>query len=151
MVTIERISGEAYDLAGPLVTRLLSELREGGDDSGPQDTQRIKRAWQETKNTVTLIARSDNGEAIGVATVVENFAIYADGHYGVINELYVVPEYRSQRVGEMLLEAIRDLGKERNWKRIDVTAPGGDKWERTRAFYERHGYVFTGPKLKLVL
>jgi GNAT superfamily N-acetyltransferase len=151
MVTIETIHGEAYDLAGPLVERLLAELREGGDDSGAQDTNRVKRAWQETKNTVTFIARSKTGEAVGVATVVENFAIYADGHYGVINELYVVPEHRSQKVGEKLLDAIRQLGEERDWHRIDVTAPGGDKWARTCAFYERHGYVFTGPKLKLLI
>ena len=151
MVTIERIKGEAYALAGPLVARLLDELRDGGDDSGLQDTERVIKAWKETEGTVTLIARSESGDAIGVATLVENFAIYADGHYGVINELYVVPEHRCHKVGEKLLEAIAAFGIERGWRRIDVTAPGGDKWERTRAFYERHGYVFTGPKLKLLL
>jgi len=35
--------------------------------------------------------------------------------------------------------------------RIDVTAPESARRERTRRFYQRQGYSFTGPKLKLLL
>jgi hypothetical protein len=32
-----------------------------------------------------------------------------------------------------------------------VTAPPGDAWKRTVAFYEANGFVFTGPKLRRAL
>jgi hypothetical protein len=41
------------------------------------------------------------------------------------------------------------VARERGWRRLDVTAPPGDAWRRTVAFYEKNGFVFTGPKLRL--
>jgi hypothetical protein len=32
-----------------------------------------------------------------------------------------------------------------------VTAPESERWRRTRRFYERGGFTFVGPKLKLRL
>ncbi|HOY05823.1 MAG TPA: GNAT family N-acetyltransferase, partial [Saprospiraceae bacterium] len=46
----------------------------------------------------TLLAM-DEGEVVGVITLVETISLYAGGHIGVLNELYVVPEYRSEGVG----------------------------------------------------
>ena len=88
---------------------------------------------------------------VGVITISEAFAIYANGHYGVINEMFVLPEYRSRGVGALLLEAAKDLGRRRGWRRIDVTAPESERWHRTRHFYESQGFRYTGPKLKYVL
>jgi hypothetical protein len=34
---------------------------------------------------------------------------------------------------------------------IEATAPPGARWDRSVAFYERNGFVFTGRKLKLLL
>jgi GNAT superfamily N-acetyltransferase len=97
-----------------------------------------------------LLARAD-GRDVGVLTLTEQFAIYAGGRYGVIDELYVAPEHRSAGVGARLLEAAAALGATRGWRRLDVTAPPGTAWERTVRFYENHGFVFTGPKLRLDL
>lgn len=88
---------------------------------------------------------------MGVLTLTDHFAIYAGGRYGVIDELYVAPGHRSAGVGGMLLEAAKTLGREKAWRRLDVTAPAGEAWERTVRFYEARGFVFTGPKLRCVL
>lgn len=145
---------EAKDLpvVFDLVERLLRELGEEGDDLGELQTETVVRDWTSLgERTVALLAETSAGEAVGVATVVETFAIYANGLYGIINEMYVAPSHRSAGVGARLIEEVLALGRARGWSRVDVTAPESARWERTRRFYESQGFAFTGPKLKIVL
>jgi GNAT superfamily N-acetyltransferase len=95
----------------------------------------------------TLLALDPDGDPAGVITLVETISIYAGGYIGVINELYVVPEYRSEGVGKMLLDAAKALAAERGWTRLEVTTPG-DEYERTLRFYEREGFFKIGPRYK---
>lgn len=98
----------------------------------------------------TLLAFNDNGDAVGVLTMVESLALYAGGRIGVINELYVVPPYRSEGVGKMLLDAAKELAEERGWQRLEVTTPGA-QYEKTLRFYEREGFMPIGPRYKYPL
>jgi GNAT superfamily N-acetyltransferase len=98
----------------------------------------------------TLLAFNDDGDAVGVLTLVESLALYAGGRIGVINELYVVPPYRSEGVGKILLEAAKNLADERGWQRLEVTTPG-KQYEKTLKFYEREGFLPIGPRYKFEL
>lgn len=98
----------------------------------------------------TLLAFNDDGDAVGVLTMVESLALYAGGRIGVINELYVVPPYRSEGVGKMLLDAAKELAEERGWQRLEVTTPGA-QYEKTLRFYEREGFMPIGPRYKYPL
>jgi GNAT superfamily N-acetyltransferase len=98
----------------------------------------------------TLLAFNDDGEAVGVLTLVESLGIYAGGRIGVINELYVVPPYRSEGVGKILLDAAKKLADERGWQRLEVTTPG-EQYEKTLRFYEREGFFPIGPRYKFEL
>ena len=98
----------------------------------------------------TLLALNDDGDAVGVLTLVESLALYAGGRIGVINELYVVPPYRSEGVGKMLLDAAKDLASERGWQRLEVTTPG-EQYAKTLRFYEREGFMPIGPRYKFPL
>lgn len=98
----------------------------------------------------TLLAMNDDGEAVGVLTLVESLALYAGGRIGVINELYVVPPYRSEGVGKILLDAAKELAEERGWQRLEVTTPG-EQYEKTLRFYEREGFLPIGPRYKIEL
>jgi GNAT superfamily N-acetyltransferase len=133
--------------------RLLVELGEEGEELGELDHDRVLAGWRERPGKYdVLVARSDTGgEIAGILTLTTAFAIYANGEYGVIDEMYVAPDHRSAGCGAMLVSAARDIGLQRGWTRIDVTAPESGRWERTRRFYEKQGFVFTGPKLKLLL
>jgi len=97
----------------------------------------------------TLLAM-DEEEVVGIVTLSESISLYAGGHIGVINELYVVPEYRSEGVGKILLDAAKNLGEERGWVRLEVTTPG-DEYERTLRFYEREGFISIGPRYKYLI
>ncbi len=88
---------------------------------------------------------------VGLLTLTESQAAYAGGAYGVMDELYVLPEFRSHQVGKALIEQAKTIAQQRGWKRIAVTAPTDKKWHRTVQFYEKNGFTFTGPKLKWVI
>lgn len=135
-----------------LVAYLLHELGEEGDETGDLQAAALASAWREGKSRHrAFVAYSAGGTAVGVATVTEAFALYANGYYGIINEMFVMPDHRGAGIGAALIEAVKAAGQSRGWRRIDVTAPESPRWARTRGFYERAGFVFTGPKLKLLL
>jgi GNAT superfamily N-acetyltransferase len=151
-VLIERLTAGEARVVFDWVFRLLNELGEEGHELGALAEQKVLLAWQESPDRFhVFVAKNDSGEIIGILTLAEAFAIYANGNYGIINEMYVAPQYRSVGVGAVLVEAVKEFGKQKSWARIDVTAPESERWNRTRRFYEKQGFVFTGPKLKFLL
>jgi GNAT superfamily N-acetyltransferase len=150
-IKIKTVHGDECDIVLPYVEKLLVELGEEGDDLGELDAEKVKRVWQDTPGSVAFVAYTDDDEVAGIMTVAECFAVYANGNYGVINEMFVEPQYRSHGIGGRLVETAILWGRERGWQRIDVTAPESDRWIKARQFYEKQGFVFTGPKLKLFL
>ncbi|MFN0014154.1 MAG: GNAT family N-acetyltransferase [Saprospiraceae bacterium] len=98
-------------------------------------------------HSTLLAVDDDTDEVAGVITVVESLSLSAGGRYGVINELFVLPEYRSEGVGKMLLDFAKDIGEQRGWTRIEVTTPG-DEFDKTLRFYEREGFWKIGPRYK---
>ena len=95
----------------------------------------------------TLLALDGDDDIVGILTLVESIALYAGGMIGVINELYVVPEYRSEGVGKMLLTQAKELAENKGWRRLEVTTPG-DNYPKTLRFYEREGFFRIGPRYK---
>lgn len=84
-------------------------------------------------------------------TVTDIYTIYAEGRLGIIQELYVLPEYRSKKVGHELIKKVLEFAKSKGWRRIEVGAPDREVWARTMKFYLKEGFVEIGPRLKLVL
>jgi GNAT superfamily N-acetyltransferase len=151
-VTVTQVDVAQASTVMGLVEQLLRELGEEGDETGPLDGTALANVWRAREDQhFAFLARVGDSPAVGVVTVVETFAVYAGGPYGVINEMYVAPGYRSSGVGACLIEAVKALGRAKGWKRVDVTAPESARWARTQRFYERLGFTFTGPKLKLLL
>lgn len=143
---------EERDLVVALVRKLLRELEGENDEFAGIDQEKMLRELAENAARFNAFAAFNaRGECVGLLTLVETFALYAGGNYGVIDEMYVAPEYRSRGAGKMLLAAAKELGRQKRWLRLDVTAPPEVEWQRTVNFYEREGFVFTGPKLRCKL
>jgi GNAT superfamily N-acetyltransferase len=152
MILIEELGIAQADQVIGLVNKLAVELGGEDDEFGGLDKKKILADWEANKEKfVAFVAIAENGEVLGMITIAESFAIYAGGCYGAINELYVPPKHRDKNVGKMLVETAKDYGRDRGWKRLDVTAPPGDKWQRTVNFYLREGFTHTGPKLRFML
>ena len=151
MFKIENAGHEKAELVFDFVVRLLKELEDDPDEFRHLDFKKIAGEWKQMGDRFNaFIALDDSDNPAGIITLVENFAVYANGSYGIINEMYVRPDLRSTGLGKRLIETVKEYAKIRGWVRIDVTAPPGEKWRRTVGFYEREGFTFTGPKLRFL-
>ena len=151
MYRIEELTYDNREMVLHNVLNLLAELREDPSEEASVDKSKVVRDWLMNRDRHRVYVALDNDRIVGILTLQECFAIYANGSYGVINELYVVPDYRSKGVGKTLVDKAAAVARMKGWRRLDVTAPAGDKWQRTVNFYLREGFVHTGPKLKLML
>ena len=98
-----------------------------------------------------LLAYHDEKVA-GFLALSESRALYAEGTFGTIPELYVRPAFRSCNVGTALVAEATKLSRVRRWTRLEVTTPPLPQFDRTLAFYERQGFSISGGrKMKLSL
>lgn len=99
-----------------------------------------------------FVAKNEHATPIGFITLFEGYALYAEGAFGTIPELFVRPEFRSQNIGLRLVEQAKTFGRSRGWKRLEVTTPPLPQFDKTLVFYEREEFTITGGrKLKVVL
>ncbi|AVR94875.1 GNAT family N-acetyltransferase [Pseudoduganella armeniaca] len=99
--------------------------------------------WMDDGRYTVLLAFVDERPA-GVVTVAESHALYAGGKIGIVQECYVAADYRSHGVGSALLEGVQALAPGRGWAALELCTPPLPQFERTLAFYQRHGLVPVG-------
>ncbi|WP_354259833.1 GNAT family N-acetyltransferase [Bradyrhizobium sp. F1.13.3] len=99
-----------------------------------------------------FLAVSDE-RPVGIIMLSESAALFASGTYGIITELYVVPDQRSSGVAMRLIEAAVELGTTKGWGQLEVGAPNQPVWSRNpnSALYLKAGFAEIGPRLKLPL
>jgi GNAT superfamily N-acetyltransferase len=83
-----------------------------------------------------LLAEAD-GELGGMVQVNERFSTWDGGHYGYIEDFFVVEERRGQGIGAVMLARIEEEGRARGWVRLDLDVLADN--DATR-LYERAGY-----------
>jgi len=149
----------AQPVDAPMIARLVGELlREITDAIGRQafayslvDTEARARAWLEEGSYTVLLAR--DGESVaGFLTLSECRALYAEGRFGILAELYVCPDRRSHGVGRALVAEAKRVAGLKGWARLEVTTPPLPQFDRALAFYERQGFTVSGGrKMKMKL
>jgi len=155
-ITIERgTTDDAQELAemvGELLAEIMSVIGTQTFHFDRDETiGRLKDCLVLEKYFV-FIARNNGENGIGFFALHESDALYAEGSFGTIPELYVRPEYRSKNIGHSLVAQAKSLGTSRGWKRLEVTTPPLPQFDKTLMFYEREGFSVTGGrKLKMPL
>ncbi len=154
--TIQRAAaGDAPDVA-VMIGELLAEIMrttgvQAFNFNLSETTSRLVDFLNREKYFV-FIARGKNGTPAGFIALYESYAIYAEGAFGTIPELYVRPQYRSNELGLFLVSQAKVFGSTRGWTRLEVTTPPLPQFDRTLAFYEREGFSISGGrKLKVSL
>lgn len=147
---VRRIEAGDAAVAGDFVHRLLTELApdRAAAFKNVDFADRASRLLAPGGGAWGFLALDDDGGPLGALLLGECSAIYAGGAFGVITELYVLPERRSEGVAPPLLEAARAFAHERGWTHLEVTAPPLPEWRRTVDFYRRNGFIEIGPRLK---
>jgi GNAT superfamily N-acetyltransferase len=102
----------------------------------------------EDRRYFAFLVVDDNQKALGVITAGESGAVYAGGKFGVIHEMFIAPQIRSNGFGNQLIMKVKELAVDLLWKRLEVGAPLYPAWKRTKQFYLREGFVEVGPRLK---
>lgn len=146
---IDQASVADAPVVASFVGRLLVELFESERDLAAMET--TTRNLLGAPDTFTAFIARRNDTALGVLTLATCVSIYANGTFGEIAELCVVPDHRSAGIGEALIIAAVDYGRQRGWSRLEVGAPSAERWARTLAFYRRNGFSEIGPRLGLAL
>lgn len=100
-------------------------------------------------NKYFVFAALKDSEYVGFISVYESYALYAEGAYGTIPELYIRAKHRSSGIGENLIQAVIEFAHTKDWQRLEVTTPPLPEFDRTLLFYEKNGFeVSGGRKLK---
>jgi len=142
---------EQVHQASRFIHALLCEL----DAENQQDYifQKIEAVTSEllAMSKIWVFIAKVSDEFVGVITLHECAAVYANGIFGEISELYVLPEFRSEQAGEALIKRGKELAKYKGWKRLEVGSPVELGIPRAFNFYKRIGFECTGQRLKLEL
>ena len=100
----------------------------------------------------SVLAAFHGSKIIGFGALCESHSLYAEGTFGIIQEFYVLPEYRSKSVGKELLKKIVEFSQSKKWVRLELCTPPVPEFERTVAFYKENGFEITGGyKMKCVI
>ena len=95
------------------------------------------------KRAVDLLSK-DGDKSVGFISMYESYALYSEGAYGTIPELYIKPEYRSLNIGKDLLSKAKEFAGIKKWKRLEVTTPPLPEFDRTLSFYESNSFEISG-------
>lgn len=148
-------AGDAAEIAvmvGELLDEIMNAIGVQAFNFDLAETTSRLRDFLAQEKYFVFVARSESGELAGFIALYESFALYAEGAFGTIPELYVRPQCRSESIGLRLLSQAKAFGSARGWTRLEVTTPPLPEFDRTLAFYEREGFSISGGrKLKLAL
>ncbi len=144
-----RLAG-AGDLAGVVaaVAELLGELgATAPDGEGMRDAARALLA--DERAGAVLVAEA-GGALVGVLVASWQTAIHVPGRYGLIQDLWVRPDWRGVSVGGAMVRALCELAGERGIARIEVGLPraGFPALAATEAFYRANGFAALGPRMR---
>jgi GNAT superfamily N-acetyltransferase len=148
-------SGDAREVAvmvGELLAEIMNAINVQAFDFDLEETTARLKDFLDREKYFVFVARNDSEDAIGFVALYESHALYAEGAFGTIPELYVRPEFRSKDVGLRLISKAKSFVTSRGWKRLEVTTPPLPQFDKTLAFYEREGFAISGGrKLKVTL
>jgi GNAT superfamily N-acetyltransferase len=139
-------------MLGELLNEIMSATGMPAFNFNLEETTARLKGFIERGRYFALVARDAGGIESGFVALYECYALYAEGVFGTIPELYVRTEYRSQGIGRLLIEGAKAYGAEQGWTRIEVTTPPLPQFDRTMAFYAREGFAVSGGrKLRVLL
>ena len=147
-VTIRQLNLQDAPIVQRLVSALFHELRgDTGDTPKQIDLAVVENVIGNTRQ-VSGFLMFEAEEPVGVIMLSEGMSLYADGHYGLITELYITPDKRSGGLAKQLIDTATAHGRERGWSMLEVGAPSQPKWLSSYAFYIKEGFHEIGPRLR---
>ena len=153
--TINKATINDSDLISKLICELLIDFNDRSGSNFMIDQSKIEDTCKKLlpRDNFAGFFAIDNttNETVGMITISQGTAIYNGGDFGVITELYVDRNVRSNGVGKLLIETAIEFAKTKDWNKIEVGAPNKLEWPRTIEFYKKNGFEEKGPKLRIAI
>jgi branched-chain amino acid aminotransferase len=133
------------------VGRLLEEL--SGHESDPESLERIAHALIDNPEAGALLVAESDGQIVGILGASWQIAIRVAGRYGLIQELWVHPDWRSRALGAELIDALVQLARVQGIERLEVGLPSARfaQLAATEAFYLDNGFDTIGSRMRRIL
>lgn len=135
------------EIVATMVHRLLIEISDRTASTAFYVDQaasaQTARRWLELGHYQALLAYEDE-QPLGVATIVQSYALYAGGAIGVIQEFFVAKQARSSGLGTLMLERIGELARRRGWQALELCTPPLPEFDRALSFYQHHDFKPVG-------
>jgi GNAT superfamily N-acetyltransferase len=100
--------------------------------------QAVSEALDAPERARFLVARHPSAGVVGLAYVSFAWPLEIADKTMWLEELFVVPEFRSQKLGEKLLLAVLELAEQSACRTVDLEVE--ESHGRVTAFYTRHGF-----------
>ncbi|MCY7357188.1 MAG: GNAT family N-acetyltransferase [Rudanella sp.] len=102
-----------------------------------------------TDSCVRYRVAEQNGEVVGFVSCHIQYLLHHTGRVGEIQELYVRPENRNQRIGHQLVAYLENMARSEGFVNLEVTT--NQRRTDTIRFYEQTGFRLSHRKLMKVL
>lgn len=135
---------EVAVMVGELLSEIMNATGEQAFNFDLGDTTSRLKDFIARGKYFVFVARNGNRDPAGFVALYESHALYAEGAFGTIPELYVRPRCRGKGLGRRLVSEARSFAASRGWTRLEVTTPPLPRFDRTLAFYEREGFSISG-------
>jgi len=130
------------------VRELLVEL--GGKPLATPVLAETAHALIDDGSAGLVLVAEHHEQVVGIISVSWQIAMRIPGRYGVIQELWVKPEFRYMTIGADLVAAVAELAHKQGVERIEVGLPGEryEAWSATEAFYVNNGFIQIGMRMR---
>ena len=123
------------DLVAPLFDAYRQFYRKPADLGMAR--QFLRERLQNSQSIIFLAVRQD-GSAVGFTQLYPSYSSASCARIFILNDLYVAPEARRQRVGALLLDAAARFGREAGAVRLTLSTELTNV--TAQALYEREGW-----------
>lgn len=103
------------------------------------DKKTFSKIYQENITNNLYYVYKSNGKCVGFISLHIKQTLHHNGKTGEIIELVVDEAYRSQHIGEQLLQYVETVAKELQLLEIELST--NVKRTRAHSFYKRQGYI----------
>jgi GNAT superfamily N-acetyltransferase len=133
------------------IEALLVEL--GGEGPSTTELEGAVRDLTGRPEAGVLLVAETGGEIVGVLAASWQFAIHVPGRYATIQDLWVLPSWRSKSIGRDLIMALVQEAGERGVRRLEVGLPQPSfaRLDATESFYRENGFTPLGPRMRRLL
>jgi GNAT superfamily N-acetyltransferase len=136
-VKMIRAGVEHLDLAAPLFDRYRQFYGQHSDITAAraflEERQRLEQS------ALFLAVDSTTGIGAGFTQLYPTFSSISMRHSWILNDLFVMPEYRGQGLGRKLLEAARQYARDTGAKGLSLSTAIDN--QTAQKLYESFGYV----------